>query len=83
MHDLVLPGMIEVGDRHWVTPFCKRVAQTNFTGDLNPITFHLLNCQVASPNFSVLDLKAHYRGCRYLLETIQMLPQKPDDNLVS
>jgi hypothetical protein len=35
------------------------------------------------PNFSVLDLKAHYRGCRYLLETIQMLPQKPDDNLVS
>ncbi len=35
------------------------------------------------PNFSVLDLKAHHRGCRYLLETLQMLPQKPDDNLVS
>jgi len=35
------------------------------------------------PNFSVLDLKAHYRGYRYVLETIQMLPQKPDDNLVS
>jgi len=35
------------------------------------------------PCFSVLDLKALYRGYRYLLETIQMLPQKPDDNLVS
>jgi putative transposase len=35
------------------------------------------------PNFSVLDLKAYYRGCRYVTETIQMLPQKPDDNFVS
>jgi hypothetical protein len=35
------------------------------------------------PNFGVLDLKAYYRGYRYLTETIQMLPQKPDDNLVS
>jgi DDE superfamily endonuclease len=36
-----------------------------------------------NPNFSILDLKSHYRGYRYLLETIQMLPQKPDENLVS
>ena len=35
------------------------------------------------PNFSILDLKAYYRGYSYLMETIQMLPQKPDDNLVS
>jgi hypothetical protein len=35
------------------------------------------------PDFSVLDLKAIYRGYRYVLETIQMLPQKPDENLVS
>jgi len=35
------------------------------------------------PCFSVLDLKAHYRGRRYLSETLLMLPQKPDDNLVS
>jgi putative transposase len=35
------------------------------------------------PNFSILDLKAYYRGYRYVTETIQMLPQKPDDNLVS
>ena len=35
--------------------------------------------------FSVLDLKAHYRGLKYLRETLKILPQKPDtiviDNL--
>ncbi len=30
------------------------------------------------PDFSVLDLKAHYRGCKYAAELIKMLPQKPD-----
>lgn len=35
------------------------------------------------PDFSVLDLKAIYRGYRYVTETIQLLPQKPDENLVS
>jgi hypothetical protein len=35
------------------------------------------------PDFSILDLKAYYRGYRYLTETIQLLPQKPDDNLVA
>ena len=34
------------------------------------------------PNFSVLDLKAYYRGYRYVTETIKLLPQKPDDDLV-
>jgi putative transposase len=45
----------------------------------------VLMCQYRrdDPNFSVLDLKAYYRGYRYVSETIQMLPQKPDDNLVS
>ena len=26
----------------------------------------------------VLDLKAHYRGLKYLRETLKILPQKPD-----
>jgi len=45
----------------------------------------VLMCQYRQedPNFGVLDLKAYYRGYRYVTETIQMLPQKPDDNLVS
>lgn len=35
------------------------------------------------PNFSILDLKAHYRGYRYMIETIKILPQKPGHDLVS
>jgi len=35
------------------------------------------------PDVSVLDLKAHYRGYRYVVETIKMLPQKPEGNLLS
>ncbi len=45
----------------------------------------VLMCQYRQddPNFSALDLKAYYRGYRYVMETIQMLPQKPDGNFVS
>jgi putative transposase len=35
-----------------------------------------------NPEFSVLDLKSHYRGCRYVSETIKLLPQKPDSILL-
>lgn len=37
----------------------------------------------SNPQFSVLDLKAHYRGCRYVSETIKLLPQKPDGILLA
>jgi len=36
-----------------------------------------------NPDFSMLDLKAHYRGYRYATETIKMLPQKPDGILLA
>jgi hypothetical protein len=44
----------------------------------------VLMCQYRrdDPNFSILDLKAHYRGYRYVTETIKMLPQIPDNDLV-
>ena len=35
------------------------------------------------PEYSVLDLKSHYRGLRYACETIKMLPQKPDAILLA
>jgi putative transposase len=35
-----------------------------------------------NPEFSVLDLKAHYRGRRYVAETIKLLPQKPEGILL-
>jgi putative transposase len=37
----------------------------------------------SNPVFSVLDLKSHYRGCRYASETIKLLPQKPDGILLA
>jgi putative transposase len=36
-----------------------------------------------TPEFSVIDLKSHYRGCRYVSETIKLLPQKPDGILLA
>jgi hypothetical protein len=36
-----------------------------------------------NPDYSVLDLKSHYRGYRYASETIKMLPQKPDAILLA
>ena len=35
-----------------------------------------------NPEFSVLDLKAHCRGYRYVSETIKLLPQKPEGILL-
>lgn len=35
------------------------------------------------PDFSVLDLKAQFRARRYLDETIKMLPDPPDNDLIS
>jgi len=35
------------------------------------------------PNFSVLDLKAQFRAQRYLNETIKMLPEMPEPDLIS
>lgn len=35
------------------------------------------------PEFSALDLKAHYRAQRYLSETIKMLPEMPAPDLIS
>ena len=35
-----------------------------------------------NPSFSVQDLKAYFRGSRYVHETLKLLPQKPDPILI-
>lgn len=35
------------------------------------------------PDCSILDLKAHYRGYKYVHETIKLLPQKPEPILLA
>jgi putative transposase len=65
----------------------KEVAVTNAAN----LSFFMVNFsaillkhfQELNPDFSVLDLKAHYRGCRYVAETLKLLPQKPDAILLA
>jgi len=65
----------------------KEVAVTNAAN----LSFFMVNFsaillqrfQQINPEFSILDLKSHYRGCRYVSETIKLLPQKPDGILLA
>jgi putative transposase len=65
----------------------KEVAVTNAAN----LSFFMLNFssillrrfRETNPAFSILDLKSHYRGCRYVSATIKMLPQKPDAILLT
>jgi len=45
---------------------------------VNVVQLLMSEFRQTDPAFSVLDLKAHYRGCKYATEMIKMLPQKPD-----
>jgi len=65
----------------------KQEAVTNATN----LSFFMVNFssvllrryRKSNPQFSVLDLKSHYRGRRYVSETIKLLPQKPDGILLA
>jgi putative transposase len=65
----------------------KEVAVTNAAS----LSFFMVNFsaillrrfRMTNPEFSILDLKSHYRGCRYVSETIKLLPQKPDGILLA
>ena len=37
-----------------------------------------INTDVSIPEYSVLDLKSHYRGLKYIHEILKILPQKPE-----
>jgi IS4 transposase len=74
----------------WGLEDFMNVSQTAVTNAANLSLFmvdvsQVLMCDYRQndPNFSILDLKAYYRGYRYVTETIKMLPQKPDGNLVA
>lgn len=45
---------------------------------VNVVQLIMSEFRQTDPDFNVLDLKAHYRGCKYATELIKMLPQKPD-----
>jgi putative transposase len=75
--------------QYWGLEDFMNVSQTAVTNAANLSLFmvdvsQVLMCEHRQddPNFSILDLKAYYRGYRYVTETIKMLPQKPDNDLV-
>jgi hypothetical protein len=48
------------------------------------IKHHLLGqFRQDNPHSGILDLKAYYRGFRYIQEMLKMLPEKPDPILLS
>jgi putative transposase len=47
------------------------------------VAAHLLrDLRQQAPQAGVLDLKAHFRGCKYVAETLKLLPQKPEPILI-
>lgn len=50
---------------------------------VNLVCLLLKRFRPTDPLFSVLDLKAYYRGRMYVSETLKLLPQKPDDDFIA
>lgn len=76
--------------QYWGLEDFMNVKQTAVTNAAN-LSLFMVNVSYAllqpfrerNPEYSVLDLKSHYRGLRYAHETIKMLPQKPDAILLA
>jgi len=76
--------------QYWGFEDFMNINQTAVTNAANLSLFmvnisQLLMCHYRKddPDFSILDLKAYYRGYRYVTETIKILPNLPDENLIS
>ena len=76
--------------QYWGLEDFMNVMPTAVTNAAN-LAFFMVNVSRAllqtlrqnQPDYSILDLKSHFRVCRYASETIKMLPQKPDANLLA
>lgn len=76
--------------QYWGLEDFMNVEQTPVTNAANLSLFMVNLSQILldhyhsdDPSMSVLDLKAHFRASRYVAETIKMLPQKPDNDLLA
>ena len=76
--------------QYWGLEDFMNVEETAVTNAAN-LSFFMVNFSHAllqpfreqNPDYSILDLKSHYRGYKYASETIKMLPQKPDAILLA
>jgi len=76
--------------QHWGLEDFMNVKETAVTNAAN-LSFFMVNFSYAllqpfreqNPDYSILDLKSHYRGYRYAIEIMKMLPEKPDAILLA
>ena len=76
--------------QYWGLEDFMNIKETAVTNAAN-LAFFMVNFSSAllqplrqqNPDYSVLDLKSHYRGYRYASEIIKMLPEKPDAILLA
>ena len=76
--------------QYWGLEDFMNVNQTAVTNAANLSLFMvnfayrlLRDARQAEPDCSVLDLKAHFRGYKYVDEMLKLLPQKPEPVLIS
>jgi IS4 transposase len=76
--------------QYWGLEDFMNVTQTTVTNAANLSLFMvnlaallLRDFRQLTPQFGVLDLKAHFRGRKYVSETIKLLPEKPDPILLA
>ena len=74
----------------WGLEDCMNVTETAVTNAASlslfmvNVAYRLLRgVHQSDPEGSLLDLKAYWRGCKYVDETIKMLPQKPEPVLLA
>jgi putative transposase len=71
--------------QYWGLEDFMNLKETAITNAAN-LAFYMVDSSAAlmqpfrqiHPDYSILDLKSHFRGYRYASETIIMLPQKPN-----
>lgn len=76
--------------QHWGLEDFMNVTEIAVTNSVN-LSLFMVNVSAVllrdlrgiCPDYSVLDLKAHYRGYKYVSETIKLLAEKPDAILMS
>jgi putative transposase len=76
--------------QYWGLEDFMNIKETAVTNAANLALFMVNMAQVLLRNFrqedsnvNVLDLKAHFRGLKYVVETLKWLPQKPEPILMA
>jgi len=64
------------------TPLYNAVNLSFFMVNLSQVLIQQIRTDTDNPDFSVTDLKAHFRGLKYVNETLKLLQEKPDPILI-